>query len=99
MSAIWHGRAQQAGGRYASDEGRGRAFLREAPRHRGIPVPQVPRDRVVVKVAACGVGHTDLHAADGDWPVKPALPWATVDPFLLCTYHDDRYPKANGRYG
>jgi hypothetical protein len=53
----------------------------------------------VVKVAACGVGHTDLHAADGDWPVKPALPWATVDPFLLCMYHDDRYPKANGRYG
>jgi propanol-preferring alcohol dehydrogenase len=40
-----------------------------------VPVPQVLRDRVLVKVAACGVCHTDLHAADGDWPVKPALPF------------------------
>lgn len=27
------------------------------------------------------------------------FPWATVDPFLFCVHHDDRYPKANGRYG
>jgi redox-sensitive bicupin YhaK (pirin superfamily) len=27
------------------------------------------------------------------------FPWRTVDPFLLCVHHDDRYPKANGRYG
>ena len=27
------------------------------------------------------------------------FPWPTVDPFLLCVHHDDRYPKANGRYG
>lgn len=27
------------------------------------------------------------------------FPWATIDPFLFCVYHDDRYPKANGRYG
>ena len=40
-----------------------------------VPVPEVPRDRVLVRVAACGVCHTDLHAADGDWPVKPALPF------------------------
>jgi propanol-preferring alcohol dehydrogenase len=40
-----------------------------------VPVPKVPRDRVLVKVAACGVCHTDLHAADGDWPVKPKLPF------------------------
>ena len=40
-----------------------------------VPVPEVPRDRVLVRVAASGVCHTDLHAADGDWPVKPGLPF------------------------
>jgi len=40
-----------------------------------VPVPDVRRDRILVKVAASGVCHTDLHAADGDWPVKPALPF------------------------
>lgn len=29
----------------------------------------------MVKTEACGVCHTDLHAAHGDWPVKPALPF------------------------
>jgi propanol-preferring alcohol dehydrogenase len=28
-----------------------------------------------VKVKASGVCHTDLHAASGDWPVKPNLPF------------------------
>ena len=27
------------------------------------------------------------------------FPWATVDPFLFCAYHDDAYPAANGRLG
>jgi redox-sensitive bicupin YhaK (pirin superfamily) len=27
------------------------------------------------------------------------FPWATIDPFLFCVHHDDRYPKADGRYG
>ncbi len=40
-----------------------------------VPVPEVPAGQVLVKVAACGVCHTDLHAADGDWPVKPPLPF------------------------
>jgi alcohol dehydrogenase, propanol-preferring len=30
---------------------------------------------IVVKIHACGVCHTDLHAANGDWPVKPTLPF------------------------
>jgi propanol-preferring alcohol dehydrogenase len=30
---------------------------------------------VLIKVAACGVCHTDLHAVEGDWPVKPTLPF------------------------
>lgn len=39
------------------------------------PVPDVPEDRVLVRIEACGVCHTDLHAASGDWPVKPSLPF------------------------
>src|SRR4029079_8759517 len=38
-------------------------------------VPTPGPGEVLVKVAACGVCHTDLHAADGDWPVKPGLPF------------------------
>ena len=30
---------------------------------------------MLVRIAASGVCHTDLHAADGDWPVKPHLPF------------------------
>ena len=39
-----------------------------------VDVPAVPAGQVLVKVVASGVCHTDLHAADGDWPVKPTLP-------------------------
>src|SRR5688572_17332865 len=27
------------------------------------------------------------------------FPWATVDPFLFCAYHNDAYPKGNGQMG
>ncbi|MGI9364697.1 MAG: alcohol dehydrogenase AdhP [Rhizobiaceae bacterium] len=37
--------------------------------------PSVTDDTIVVKVEASGVCHTDLHAANGDWPVKPAPPF------------------------
>jgi propanol-preferring alcohol dehydrogenase len=40
-----------------------------------VPIPDVPAGQVLVKVMASGVCHTDLHAANGDWPVKPALPF------------------------
>lgn len=40
-----------------------------------VPVPEVRPGRVLVKLAASGVCHTDLHAASGDWPVKPTLPF------------------------
>jgi propanol-preferring alcohol dehydrogenase len=40
-----------------------------------VPVPAVPDGQVLVKIAASGVCHTDLHAANGDWPVKPTLPF------------------------
>ncbi|MFB6363392.1 alcohol dehydrogenase AdhP [Paenibacillus elgii] len=39
-----------------------------------VPVPEIGHGEVLVKMKACGVCHTDLHAAHGDWPVKPKLP-------------------------
>ncbi|MEJ2766707.1 alcohol dehydrogenase AdhP [Photobacterium sp. MCCC 1A19761] len=39
-----------------------------------IPVPVVKVRDVLVKIHACGVCHTDLHACRGDWPVKPKMP-------------------------
>lgn len=39
-----------------------------------IPVPAVKARDVLVKIHACGVCHTDLHACHGDWPVKPKMP-------------------------
>jgi len=39
-----------------------------------VPVPKPGDNQILVKVVACGVCHTDLHAANGDWPVKPQLP-------------------------
>lgn len=40
-----------------------------------VPVPIPGYGQVLVKVAACGVCHTDMHAAHGDWPVKPTPPF------------------------
>jgi propanol-preferring alcohol dehydrogenase len=40
-----------------------------------VAVPVPGPNEVLVKVIACGVCHTDLHAADGDWPVKPVPPF------------------------
>lgn len=39
-----------------------------------MPVKRPGRNELLVKVVASGVCHTDLHAANGDWPVKPKLP-------------------------
>ncbi len=39
-----------------------------------VPRPEPGPDEILVDVRASGVCHTDLHAADGDWPVKPKLP-------------------------
>lgn len=40
-----------------------------------VPIPEPGRGEVLVKIVASGVCHTDLHAAHGDWPVKPTLPF------------------------
>ena len=42
---------------------------------RELPIPAVGPGQILVKTEACGVCHTDLHAAHGDWPVKPAVPF------------------------
>lgn len=39
-----------------------------------IAKPSIDAHQVLVKIHACGVCHTDLHACHGDWPVKPKLP-------------------------
>ena len=40
-----------------------------------LPIPRPGTGEVLVKVHACGVCGTDLHAAGGDWPVKPKPPF------------------------
>ena len=42
---------------------------------RELPVPSPGPGQALVEVVASGVCHTDLHAAEGDWPVKPTLPF------------------------
>ena len=38
-----------------------------------VPMPRPGFGQILMKVVNSGVCHTDLHAADGDWPVKPTL--------------------------
>lgn len=38
------------------------------------PKPEPGPGEVLVRVEAAGLCHTDIHAAHGDWPVKPKLP-------------------------
>jgi len=49
--------------------------FREPLSIREVPVPVPQSGEVLVEVLASGVCHTDLDAADGDWPVKPTPPF------------------------
>jgi alcohol dehydrogenase, propanol-preferring len=40
-----------------------------------VSVPTPGPGQALVEIVASGVCHTDLHAAEGDWPVKPTLPF------------------------
>jgi alcohol dehydrogenase, propanol-preferring len=40
-----------------------------------VSVPTPGPGQALVEITASGVCHTDLHAAEGDWPVKPTLPF------------------------
>ncbi|TMR90093.1 alcohol dehydrogenase AdhP [Nonomuraea basaltis] len=42
---------------------------------RDLPVPTPAADQVLVRIEASGLCHTDIHAAHGDWPIKPTLPF------------------------
>ena len=39
------------------------------------PIPEPGPGQVVVRIEASGLCHTDIHAANGDWPVKPTPPF------------------------
>ncbi|HEX2292941.1 MAG TPA: alcohol dehydrogenase AdhP [Gaiellaceae bacterium] len=40
-----------------------------------VAVPELEPGQILVKVEASGLCHTDIHAAHGDWPVKPSPPF------------------------
>ena len=41
-------------------------------------LPEPGEHQALVKLIASGVCHTDLHAMEGDWPVKPSPPFIPV---------------------
>jgi alcohol dehydrogenase, propanol-preferring len=40
-----------------------------------IPVPRPAAGEVLVQIETSGLCHTDIHAAHGDWPIKPTPPF------------------------
>jgi alcohol dehydrogenase, propanol-preferring len=42
---------------------------------REIPIPTAGANQVLVRLETSGLCHTDIHAARGDWPVKPTPPF------------------------
>ena len=48
--------------------------LRGKLRIEELPVPRPGPDEVLIRIAACGVCHSDVHAVDGDWTPRPMLP-------------------------
>lgn len=42
---------------------------------RDVPIPTVGANQVLVHLETSGLCHTDIHAARGDWPVKPTPPF------------------------
>jgi alcohol dehydrogenase, propanol-preferring len=40
-----------------------------------VPTPEPGHGEVLVHIEASGLCHTDIHAARGDWPVRPAPPF------------------------
>lgn len=45
-----------------------------------VPRPQLEANEVLIRVEACGVCHSDVHLADGDWPQLAAI---TKKPLIL----------------
>lgn len=42
---------------------------------RDLPIPSPQPGQILVRIEACGICHTDIRAARGDWPVKPTAPF------------------------
>jgi propanol-preferring alcohol dehydrogenase len=42
---------------------------------RDLPVPTPGPGQILVRIETSGICHTDIHAARGDWPVKPTAPF------------------------
>ncbi|MGA9858957.1 MAG: zinc-dependent alcohol dehydrogenase [Solirubrobacteraceae bacterium] len=40
-----------------------------------VPMPELGPEQVRVQIEATGLCHTDIHAANGDWPIKPSPPF------------------------
>jgi propanol-preferring alcohol dehydrogenase len=40
-----------------------------------VPIPEPGPGQVLVRIEASGLCHTDIHAARGEWPVKPTPPF------------------------
>ena len=40
-----------------------------------VPIPRPGPEQVLVEIETCGLCHTDIHAARGEWPVKPSPPF------------------------
>lgn len=40
-----------------------------------VPIPEPGPEQVLVRIEASGLCHTDIHAARGEWPVKPQPPF------------------------
>ena len=40
-----------------------------------LPIPEPGSGEVLVRIETSGLCHTDIHAAHGDWPVKPTPPF------------------------
>jgi len=40
-----------------------------------VPTPEPGQNQVLVRIEASGLCHTDIHAARGEWPVKPTPPF------------------------
>jgi alcohol dehydrogenase, propanol-preferring len=42
---------------------------------RELPLPEPGPGQVLIRMQTSGLCHTDIHAAGGDWPVKPNPPF------------------------
>ena len=40
-----------------------------------LEIPNLAPGQILVRIEAAGICHTDIHAARGDWPVKPTAPF------------------------